>query len=810
MGTSLPRHRTLIQEEYLANQNRSVMLGVTRQVFTLRADMARLRRFIDSYLNFVDDDMPPPFYFQPAVPFVTFELINYPYLTVASRNLIAYPQREMSFTIPLECYAIEDGVLVFKQYAFCVPFLYVDEEFSVVSGRDLFGLPKVAIKFEKLIDQGRPDVPTQIGRLTLRAPGVYGDHYVPFIEVYREPARYISLRKTPGNLLDALPDAIRGYSALTAETWEALARPPLRGFDNRRDLQSMLGMLRANAEMLAAGLPVFPFMREAPQFAESSADERLGPGIMDIISLKQARDAERPEFVSFQSLVRSSIYIDRINDGGLLFNPLMGDPNHDITVKIHHADGQPVVESLGLIAEETSSTGWSGQAPGASEQSANTPDPVTLVSTLKPLMPYWMNVDLAYGLGTNLYWRGKGTDWSSSDNPGPPADLNRYITIGSGALQEDASRIVSPDSYLWAFQLPLDPAKNGAERLNRLCAKYLSNDCYSFRLAQLPYSPTGPRYSVWMFIRKLDNTAEGRGPDLEQEISFATVLNWFHKKDGRAVGPPIAQVLMPLFVLTDNQTAVFTESEVFGCPTVRGEINFEGADWTATQFPTASMNASMLLMPELYSGDAAAWRRLIKVEVKLDNCEVGEGKPPAVLNLPVVGLKQIVDCRLPERVDFQAVVSRVLSVQPNKALPTPNKKIWTVNIYRWESVPLVEKMGLKVKCRKAGERTTIEVIEPCGVWSIPATVEELGAVNLAWRHGNSPWMSHKDPMAELQKIAPDIKTEITPILNQYLVNLSAFLKARQDRRNALSEKRKAVLAQQRKDRKGRKKPSSNG
>ena len=159
MYRTLPRFRPLIQEQMLSNQNRAIMLGVTRQVFTLRADMARLRRFIDSYLNFVDDDMPPPFYFQPAAPFVTFELIYYPYLTVASRNLVSYPQREMSFSIPIECYAIEDGALVFKQYAVCAPFLYVDEELSVVSGRDLFGLPKVALKFENLIDQISPTRP---------------------------------------------------------------------------------------------------------------------------------------------------------------------------------------------------------------------------------------------------------------------------------------------------------------------------------------------------------------------------------------------------------------------------------------------------------------------------------------------------------------------------------------------------------------------------------------------------------------------------------------------------------------------------
>src|SRR5262245_33152392 len=134
MSSSLPPFRELIQEMPLGRHHRSVMSRVTRLVFPLRADMARLRRFIDSYLNFVDDLHPAPFYFRPIGPYVFFELLYYPYLAVTTRNLDLFPQHEMSFTIPLECYAIEDGKLVFKQFAVCAPFLYVNEELSVASG----------------------------------------------------------------------------------------------------------------------------------------------------------------------------------------------------------------------------------------------------------------------------------------------------------------------------------------------------------------------------------------------------------------------------------------------------------------------------------------------------------------------------------------------------------------------------------------------------------------------------------------------------------------------------------------------------
>jgi hypothetical protein len=780
MYRTLPRFRPLIEEQMLSNQNRSIMLGVTRQVFTLRADMARLRRFIDSYLNFVDDDMPPPFYFQPAAPFVTFELIYYPYLTVASRNLVSYPQREMSFSIPIECYAIEDGALVFKQYAVCAPFLYVDEELSVVSGRDLFGLPKVALKFENLIDQIRPDSPAQVGRLTLRVPGgSAGDVYAPFIEVYRDPSRYSSFRQAPGNLISALPDAIRAYSASAANAWEALGRPPILGYDNQRDLQSMLGMLRAGADMLSAGFPIFPFMRQAPEFARSSADEALGPMFTDLISLKQARDAENPELVSFQALVRSSFYLDRLNDGGIFFGPLASDPSSDITIKIHHLQGQPLVESLGLVTEDTSAVGGAGRSAAAGGRRDDTSGANQLVSTLKPVFPYWVNVDLAYGLGINLYWRGRNTQWSSTYNPGPPSSSNRYLTFGSGAMQEESSLLVSPESVIWVFELPLDVENDGPLRLNQLCSEYLRSDCYVFQLAE-------GQTSLWMFVRNMDNTSGSEGPNVEQEIEFAAMVQWFDKKDGRACGPALGGALMPLYALTDNQTSVFTESEVYGRPTVRADIDFEGDNWTSGNV-AAVMNAKTLLMPELYTGGAPDNRRIVRLEAAFPTGspqQAPKEMDKGILKFPSVALKQIMDCRLPDRVDFQAIVFRLLKIEKYNQdalnaiaplLPDPrllDPKLWSVNIYRYESLPLVRKMGLKVDYQKPSEYTTVDVIMPCKVWALGASIEELGAVNLAWRQGDSPWMSYNEPLAELDRLEPGITEDARKLPKHFIEALN--------------------------------------
>jgi hypothetical protein len=346
-------------------------------------------------------------------------------------------------------------------------------------------------------------------------------------------------------------------------------------------------------------------------------------------------------------------------------------------------------------------------------------------------------------------------------------------------MQEEASLLVSPESVIWVFELPLDVDNDGPRRLNHLCSEYLRSDCYVFQLAER-------QKSVWMFVRNIDNTSEGKGPNVEQEIEIAAMVQWFDKKDGRACGTALGAALMPLYVLTDNQTAVFTESEVYGRPTVRADIDFEGDNWTSGDVASV-MNAKTLLIPELYTGGAPDNRRIVRLEATFPTGGVGgpRAEPKdGVLKFPTVALKQIVDCRLPDRVDFQAIVFRLLRIEKYnvdalKAIgpdpPPPqlfDAKLWSVNIYRYESLSLVRKMGLKVAYQKPSEYTTVDVVRPCNVWALGASIEELGAVNLAWRQGNSPWMTYNDPLAELERLEPGITKDAQALPVTFMFDLN--------------------------------------
>src|SRR5262249_37857851 len=105
--TGLPAYRPIIGTYKLSNHQYSLIQNLTMQIYPLKADMAILRRFIDSFLNFVDDTERPPFYFQPFCPYVLLQLMHYPRLAVPTQNLISFPQHELTFSIPLHCYKVE-------------------------------------------------------------------------------------------------------------------------------------------------------------------------------------------------------------------------------------------------------------------------------------------------------------------------------------------------------------------------------------------------------------------------------------------------------------------------------------------------------------------------------------------------------------------------------------------------------------------------------------------------------------------------------------------------------------------------------
>jgi hypothetical protein len=743
MSTSkLPQFQQLIASGSLSNRQYSILHNLEMLVYPLRADMATLRRFVDSYLNFFDDVRRPPFYFQPAMPCVLLLLMHYPWLSVPTQNLTAFEQHELSFTIPLECYAVEDGVLVFKQFALCTPFLYLDRSLSILAGRDLFGLPKIALKFAPVHPPDVPTAPAQQVALKLRVPSLKGDTYIPFIEIFRDPRPFSSGRHFPADSLTAVPKAIQSYFSVAAEQWYSLLRFPIGGYEQARDTQSLLSMTRQLSDLISNQLPLFPLYRLAPKPYSSTADVHLASTYMDLISLKQVRDAEETDLVAFQSVVRSTMYLDRLGDFGWLCGPFGEDPTTDINIHIHSVVDQPVIQSLGLEV-------YSQQ--GAADQQ---------ISVLKPRFPYWVKLDLVYGLGSNLYWRGKTNWWSTSEEPDPSTGFkNRYCTFGGGAQQENPLFVVSPQGRVHVATLPL--TADGKQRLRDLGSRYLANERYDFQVCNCGMD--GP--FVWLITRRINDSGVGRAPASEQEVLLGTFVEWNLK--GHA--EPLGHGFLPLYAITDSQSRVLSHTEIFGRPIVLGKFENLGPVWPGLEEGAGEsvvMAVKSSILPVLYSGAAPEHRELIRIAAQRTRRPGRDRNIQYPRGIVLVSLQQIIDCRLPERDSHQAIVVQLMKVDTCDFHEVFGYSL-NVTFSRYESLPLVRQLGLEVKPGgvRAGQDATIDIVEARRHAWFDTLVEENGSINFAWRIGASDWQYPEMPEDWLYKLE-QLDSNIPLYMNQ--------------------------------------------
>ena len=99
-----------------------------------------------------------------------------------------------------------------------------------------------------------------------------------------------------------------------------------------------------------------------------------------------------------------------------------------------------------------------------------------------------------------------------------------------------------------------------------------------------------------------------------------------------------------------------------------------------------------------------------------------------------MGLKQVVDCRLPKKASYQAIVLQSIKVRGLHFSMQSSTKL-EVKIHRYESIPMVSKMGLQISRSRPGEYTTVDIIEAdFAVWA-QLDLEEQDGINLTVRAG---------------------------------------------------------------------------
>ncbi len=354
--------------------------GVVMRVFPLAAREDSLQRLCRRLLNLGPREVAE---FRPALPYVFLLLVHYGRMRPGASNLGWVAQNEVAFALPLEWRRLRGGRMVFHDWAVTTPFIWVDSPLSVATGREVYGWPKRRVRFA---DEESPWLSSPRGRQRLvkvteawpaeRQADESRESRV-FLEIDQHPPpALLELGVHPPALwgpLAAIPEALSGSlsaaragAGLAGRLW---SQGPAAAVDGR-----LRSVIETMIESLSPGPP------------------DLGA---DAVNLKQFRDAARPSHICYQALIAARMSIRKYNAGGLLGESqlLAGDPAAGFRIRIHRRPGLPIIEKLGLeVAEE--------------HQGEDVP-----VATLKPIFPFWLDLEIRYDLGRRLCWRTIDSDW---------------------------------------------------------------------------------------------------------------------------------------------------------------------------------------------------------------------------------------------------------------------------------------------------------------------------------------------------------------------------------------------------------------
>jgi hypothetical protein len=677
---------------------------------------------------------------------------------VQAGNLGWVSQHEVAFAVPLEWHRPgRDGRTVLD-WAMVCPFIFVDDEMSLSTGREVYGWPKVRAWLSGQVNPWISDplaVPPLMTLSTMVYPELFaGQRQEPRVLLEIRGERVASMSQVPpdprgpASPLSILPEAASGYVGLLTAFSEMVARSPLweaaRAWPGRRggDPREMTGWLLA---ALSRGSSV------------------------NNITLKQFRDAERPGRLCYQGLLCSEMRVERFNGGGLLGDArlLAGDPTGGHRIVVRRYAAQPIVESLGLeVAAET------------------VVDDVPL-ATLKPLFPFWVGVDLAYGVGNAVCWRTLGSPWQMppGDSSRPPEVRSpprgaarpryRFNTTLGAALQDVAGPFDFPNVTLRVLPLMANP-----KQLKSFCANYLQNAFYGFE-------PWGSY--IYLVIASYEEMASGTnniGWWADRELTF------FVPVKRRSLGGALLSVgMVPAFSYVNTTTAAITGSEVNGRPTFEATLESPQNTWMGTAGAATEAAQSLLVMrtmvlPALGLGQKAEQRILLEVQRDdaLPRADTDRWEPLAdhwgrillhdherklkqaktetfaeiqafadakalALEVLTLGqplntftLKQFRDAGDPDLACYQAIVQGRRVIDQVYDLREIDELLH-VRLHRYPNQPIQDVLGLRRKWTEVRGTVAVDVLQPIRpFWMRVALREELGR-NLCWRAGDEWWQA---------------------------------------------------------------------
>ena len=722
---------------------------VVAQIYPLRADPLRLQRFCDKFLKGTPKGN-PFVEFAPATPWILMQVCKYTSMLSETANRPkadrCFAQNELSFGIPIK-YWDKGSKPQPDQVAMVYPIVFVDNPISMEAGRQVYGWSKAGIEFDSIAPEFRPNEPRIVVGATFQSPEFQSFNTSLFRVLQKRPflSGALSVAETylaaTAGCLDLMRGLISKYEPLTKETSWFDALEPMEGLESLGQTLSRLygsSSARINQSMRRAlGLVDSPTNTSPP---------------MTIFTMKQVRDTQ-PKYACYRGLVRSQMEVTKVKDGGLLFDPLSGDPTGGIEISLRSGNSY-IKQIMKLLARS--------DAEDASEHLE--------VSSLRPLMPFWTTVNLSYGLGDYQCWSSRHTPWQQEqqgENDSRPLVARRpnkasaripYIKRGSGAaIDLSGPRFVS-DAVLHIFPIP-------AERkvLQDLVDNYLNHLGKTNRATRKPYfhfevKPRPARPNVYVTLLSYNKMwIGGERQNGDRVLSFAILVDYYRQHRLSASNQPV-QALLPLYTFVGTDANFITEYEVYGRLTFKSRLTSPATTWLEEPGNAAGQRVLSLfttLFPNSREGQAARELEFIKVYSEFGKRRLlrGDDSNKRLEGLGLneyfttrdgekrvswsIALKQVRNAIRCDRADYQSLVGikRLFKFRKNEINVAPLKIAIRTN----DNFPMLKILGLDRAGRLSKRKLFREFSVP-DAFSVRGELREEQGKELWWRvAGHDVW-----------------------------------------------------------------------
>lgn len=400
-----------------------VFNNMSVRVFPLRASLAALQQLCDGYLNFVPPEVG---YFRASAPYVMLMVLDYGQVSEAVSRVGWFSQLEVFFSIQVEWYKRVNGRWVFHDWAVITPYIFVNDTFSVPLGRTIYGFPKILanVTWSPSGWIRDPVSPTTLARVET---AVFPDAYAG-----RDLENKVFLDIEKGGPIGNARVPVDPRMPILPWNVASNVSNSLAGFG--RDWMWMAQSMR-NAPVHPVTTPgILPQMlaRFLPSLSPS------GQGfVQNSLNLKQFRGAEDPDRACYQALTNGRMITTGFNGAGMLGEEwlVLGDSSGGHTIKLYQHSSLPIARTLGLEIH----------------RKIQADDTETEVDELKPLLPFWMDLDVRYEQGLNIAWRladgvwrdGAGEAVPTTQPPEPKPYFNNAV---SSAVETVSGPFLFPDA----------------------------------------------------------------------------------------------------------------------------------------------------------------------------------------------------------------------------------------------------------------------------------------------------------------------------------------------------------------------------